>query len=163
MNDLETAKTIDQPADIAGISIRRIVVAVDLSPGSDEMVANGAQLAKRFGASVTLLHVFPSQPVMEFTNPIIRENVVRQHCLSALKLTELMAKVRQTGVRCDYDFLAGDPADQVALVAKKLNADLIITTIHKPGSFARVLGLDPAPRILDQADCPVLVFQAGNN
>jgi nucleotide-binding universal stress UspA family protein len=155
---LETTKSTNQTAGSSGLNIRKIVVPVDLSPGSEQIVGNGVELAKRFGASVTLLYVFPPEPVREWTHPQFHENVEQKHRLTALKLTKLMGQVRQAGVRCDYDFLAGDPAEQVTLAAENLKADLIITSIHHAGSFVRGSGLDQVPRILDRANCPVLVF-----
>ena len=160
---LETTKITNQSAGSSGFNIRKIVVPVDLSPRSEEIVGNGAELAKRFGASVTLLYVFPPEPVRACTHPQIHENVEQEHRLTALKVTKLMGQVRQAGVRCDYDFLAGDPAEQVTLAAENLKADLIITSIHHAGSFVRGSGLDQVPSILDRASCPVLVFREGSD
>ena len=158
-NCLETTKTIDRTASNGDFNIRRMVVAVDLSPRSEQVVASAAELAKKFGACVTLLYVFPTETLGESTNQQPPGSCEQEHRLKALKLIELMGVVRQTGVECDYDFLTGDAAEQVTLAAKVLKTDLIITTIHQPNSLVRLFGLDQAPRILDRANCPVLVFQ----
>jgi nucleotide-binding universal stress UspA family protein len=55
-------------------------------------------------------------------------------------------------------FRKGDPAEQVALLAQDLDADLIITASHNPGFLTRLFGWDQAPRILQRAHCPVLVY-----
>lgn len=51
----------------SNLNIRKIVVAVDLSPHSEKTAAYAAQFAKSFGASMTLVHVFAPECVTEFT------------------------------------------------------------------------------------------------
>ena len=143
-------------------NLAKILVAVDLTPHSEKTAAYGAEFAKSVDASVTLLHVFPPEPSVEFMSECVFESFERSRSLMAEKLTKLIEQVRETGVKCDHDFRVGDPAEQVVAAAKDLNADLIITGAHHPGFLGRLLGLDQPPRILHRAGCPVLVYHEGN-
>lgn len=143
-------------------NIASILVAIDLTPHSEKTAAYGAEFAKSVGASVTLLHVFPPEPSVEFMSEHVFESFERSRRLMAERLTKLTEQVHQAGVKCDRDFRVGDPAEQVVVAAKDLHADLIITGAHHPGFLGRLFGLDQAPRILHRASCPVLVYHEGN-
>jgi nucleotide-binding universal stress UspA family protein len=143
----------------SNLNIRKIVVAVDLSPRSQRTAAYAAALAKRVDAALTFVHVFAPEPVTEFTSVAAHEAFVEGRFRTAARLAKLMEKLRQTGVECRDDLRVGDPTEEVVLAATSIDADLIITASHHPGFLGRTLGLDQAPRILRRAGCPVLVHQ----
>ena len=163
MNTLEETKAAaNQSVNYDRFNIARILVAVDLTPHSEKTAAYAAEFAKSVGASVTLLHVFPPEPSVEFMSEGVFESFQRGRRLMAERLTKLIEQVRGTDVKCDQDFRVGDPAEQVTAAAKDLHADLIITGAHHPGFLGRLFGLDQAPRVMHRAGCPVLVYHEGN-
>ena len=162
MNVLETRKISHRIAPTNGFNIKRIIVAVDLSPHSEKTADYAAGFAKGIGASITLLHVFPPEPSVEFASEQLYESYEQGRRLVGWKLIELAEKIRQIGVKCDHQFRVGDPAEQVAQSAQDLHADLIVTATHHPGFLGRLLAMDQAPRILHRASCPVLVYHEGN-
>ena len=140
------------------LNMRRIVVAVDLSPHSQKTAAYAAQFAKSFGAALTFVHVFMPERITEFTDQGVHEGYEEDKRATELELTKLVNNVRKTYPDCDSEFRVGDPADEVNLIAKALKADLIITASHHPGFLSRLFGIDQAPRILHRAVCPVLIY-----
>jgi nucleotide-binding universal stress UspA family protein len=162
MNALEKTRTTDRIAATNGFNIKKIVVAVDLSPHSTKTAAYAAEFAKNVGAAVTLLHVLSPEPSKEFASEQLYERYEQGRRLVGWKLIELVEKIRQTGVKCDHDFRVGDPAEQIARSAQDLHADLIITATHHPGFLGRLFGMDQAPRILHRASCPILVYHEGS-
>jgi nucleotide-binding universal stress UspA family protein len=143
--------------------VRKIVAAVDLSKHSKKTAAYAAEFAKSFGASITLVHAFAPEPITEFTTAEVHERYEADLRASERDLRKLAEAVRETYPDCDSEFRVGDPAEQVTLVAKDLDADLIITASHHPGFLGRLFGMDQAPRILHRTQCPVLVYHEGKD
>lgn len=141
------------------MSIAKIVVAVDLSSRSEKTAAYAAEFAKNFAASITLVHVFPPEPITEFTGVQAHEAFEEGRRRTVEKLGKLIEKIRQTGTECTDDVRVGDPAEEVVLAARCARADLIITATHHTGWLGRALEWNQALRILHRADCPVLVHQ----
>jgi len=56
--------TLREPK-IGALQIKQMIVAVDLSPNSEKTAAYASNIAKSFGAAVTLVHVYPPDPIME--------------------------------------------------------------------------------------------------
>jgi nucleotide-binding universal stress UspA family protein len=162
MKVLEVERGANDNASISNFDIKRIIVAVDLSPHSERTAAYAAEFARNIGASVILLHVFPPEPSVEFGSDRLYEIFERNRRLMVGKLTKLAEQVRQTGVRCDYGLRLGDPAEQITRTAQDLHADLVIVAAHHPGFLGRFFGLDQAPRVLHRASCPVLVYHEGS-
>ena len=146
-------QTLEKPeTNLSNVSIKKIVVAVDLSAHSRKTAAYAAQFAKSFGASLTLVHAFAPERITEFTTEEIHERYESEMQDTARDLDKLAAAVRKTYPDCDTEFL----------IAKDLNADLIVTASHHPDFLSRLFGTDQAPRILHRAQCPVLVYHEGN-
>jgi nucleotide-binding universal stress UspA family protein len=143
------------------LNIKRIVVAVDLSTHSKRTATYAAQFAKTFGASVTLVHAFAPERITEFTTEEVHERYELDMRDTERDLDKLAASVRETYPDCNTEFRIGDPAVEVNLIAKDLNADLIITASHNAGFLSRLFGTDQAPRILHRAECPVLFYHQG--
>src|ERR1700739_2863667 len=114
MNVIEKTNSGGQTAAGNGFNIRRIIVAVDLSPHSEKTAAYGAEFAKKVGAAIILLHVLPPEPSTEFASEQLYESFEQGRRLWAWKLVELAEQIRRTGVECDHDFRVGDAAEQVA-------------------------------------------------
>jgi nucleotide-binding universal stress UspA family protein len=152
----EQSQSKERTRDKDDLGIKKILVAVDLSPHSEKTATYAANFAKSFGASITLVHAFAIEPVRTHNvNETAKEE--KRHNTER-KLGELLEKIRQNYPNCDMRFRKGDPAEQVALLAQDLDADLIITASHNPGFLTRLFGWDQAPRILHRAHCPVLVY-----
>jgi len=140
------------------LNIKEIVVAVDLSPHSEKTAAYAAKFAKSYGASITLVHAFAPEYITEFTTQEVHESYREEEREAERALGKLAERVRETYPDCGCEFRVGDPAEEVTLMAKDLDADLIITASHHPHFLSRLFGLDQAPRILHRAQCPVLVY-----
>lgn len=156
-------QTLEKPDTYPNtLNMKRIVVAVDLSTHSQKTASYAAEFAKSFGASITLVHAFAPERITEFTTEEVHQRFAADMRDTERDLDKLAAAVRETHPYCYTEFRVGDPAEEVNLIAKALNADLIITASHHPGFLGRLFGADQAPRILHRAQCPVLVYHEGN-
>lgn len=145
------------------ISLKNILVAVDLSPHSEATARYAATIARRFGASILLVHVHAPIEISEFVGEDGYEAMERHRLHAREALSNLAGTIRDSYPACHETFLIGDPAEQITSLAHERSADLIITASHHPGFLARLLYLDQAPRIMHAAPCPVLVYHQTND
>jgi nucleotide-binding universal stress UspA family protein len=158
MNNLLETMPVAERSTESNSMVRRIVVATNLSEQSRQAVAYAVALARRFGASLTLVHVFEPDDIT-FTTLQANEAFENDRREAELVLLGLFEEVRQTHPDCGMEFRVGDPVKQIALMASTLKADLVVIDSHHLNSLARMFATDETPRILHATDCPVLVYR----
>jgi len=151
------APSAEKPPDPA-MSLKQIVVAIYLSPRSEATARYAVGIASVFGASLVLVHVYPVIEVNEFMTEEDYRRMDRQRQAAQAALTKLTQTLQAEYPACEERFLIGEPAEQIAWLARELDADLIIAGSHRPGLLVRLFNLDQAPQILHRAPCPVLVY-----
>jgi nucleotide-binding universal stress UspA family protein len=149
---------LTEKAPERALSIKRIVVAVALSPHSEATARYAVEIAKAFGASIVLVHVQAPPEVNENITQAGYQEVAWQQQGAQEALANLTKTLQGDYPACEECFLTGKPAEQVAGLARELNADLIITASQHPGFLGRLFHLDRAPQIVYRAPCPVLVY-----
>ena len=148
----------ERVASPATFSVKKIVAALDLSPHSEATAQYALEIAKTLGASLVLVHVYEPIQINEFTTEEGFRVLDHDQQVMQQTLTDLTKTIQKTYSACTEKFAVGEPAEEVALAARELNADLIITASHHPSFLGRLFGLDQAPKILHRAPCPVLVY-----
>jgi universal stress protein A len=154
---LHMKASADERPTNKSVSIRRVLVAVDLSEHSEATAINAAAIAKSFDARLTIVHVYEPVPLCEYaseTTYTVLEN--EREDLQDL-LVRLTKKIQTTGVICESAFLIGAPAEQISTLARDIDADLIVTANHHATFLGRLFNLDKATLILHRAPCPVLI------
>jgi nucleotide-binding universal stress UspA family protein len=157
MKTLETETLVHQI-----VSIKKVLVAVDLSHHSEATAFYAAGIASHFGASLTIVHVNEPIPLSEYTCESTCTLFDIQHDHLQKLLERITQKIRQSGVLSDSFFLVGEPAGQISGLAREIDADLIVTASHHLTFLGRLFNLDKAPQIMHQAPCPVLVYHEKN-
>jgi nucleotide-binding universal stress UspA family protein len=140
------------------LSIERVIVAVDLTKHSVATTHYAAEIAQCFNATLYLTHVFTSELFSEFGSEASYKIMEEQKQELRAKLDALAEQVQKLVPLCESVFLEGDPAEQVATLARDIDADLIVTASHHPSFLGRLFNLDKAPQIMHRAPCPVLVY-----
>jgi nucleotide-binding universal stress UspA family protein len=149
---------LPEKAPDRALAIKQIVVAVYLSPRSEATARYALGIAEAFGASLMLVHVYPVTEVNEFMTEEDYRALDRQRRAAQAALTKLTQTLQADYPACEERFLIGEPAEQVAWLAREFNADLIVMGSHRPGLLVRLFSLDQAPPIMQRAPCPVLVY-----
>ena len=144
--------------------VRRIVHPTDFSPASGPAFKKALELAKENKASLSLLHVLPALPVVgdAYIAPTAYDEMLRAHRAQGEKqMARVVQRARAAGVRASGTVLeAGAIADQIARVAKRQAADLIVMGTHGHGVLARALLGSVAQRVINRASCPVMTVKA---
>jgi nucleotide-binding universal stress UspA family protein len=136
--------------------MKRIVVATDGSSGSQAAVTQAIELAKATGARVTFVTVLhgvgrSSDPVSG--EPLSASGTERNAAQVAA------ATARDGGADADFQFLDGDPADAVVDFASAERADVIVVGSRGLGAVRSLVLGSVSRRIVDHAQCPVLVVK----
>ena len=130
------------PADVA---FKRVLVPLDTTEPSLEVVGPALEVAELYGSSVTLLHVCEG-PACSVPVP---------------ELTRAYERFRQRGLDVQPVMKQGDPAAQILDVARELKADLIAMTTHGRTGLSRWALGSVAEKVLRAAEGPLLVVRPG--
>jgi nucleotide-binding universal stress UspA family protein len=140
-------------------AIRKILVATDLSPCSQVAADRAVALAAQLGATVTLLHAYPSPlyPLGDGGLVLPAPEVVGQIAENARKdLEPERARVSGEGVAVDALAVEGPPAATIVETAKTGGYDLIVVGTHGRTGLAHLVIGSVAERVVRAAECPVL-------
>lgn len=139
--------------------INRILVPVDFSRPSREMLIYAADFALRFRASLLLLHVVQHVNVsarLAYAATGLQMIVLNE---GMTKLADWTESLVPDGVEAEQIVKAGTPYDVINRVARREQVDLIIIATHGHSGFPRLFLGSTAERVLRHAPCPVLVVR----
>lgn len=146
------------------ITMNRILVATDFGEAAGAALSYGRALARRFGASLTLLHVIDDFMTAGYGvdgyvagySDLQREaeDGARQQ-LDAL----LTGQDRTEPGSRTVLLTSNTPALAIINFAKEMNADVIIMGTHGRGAMAQLLMGSVAERVVRTAPCPVLTVK----
>jgi nucleotide-binding universal stress UspA family protein len=146
------------------ILLKNILVATDFSEASDAALAYGRELARTFGATMTLLHVADNIAAraygadgIVFVEPDLQ---VELETMAQRRLDELITDDDQVDVRSEALVVsASSPAAAIVQFARDKNTDLIVIGTHGRGAVAHLLMGSVAERVVRTAPCPVLTVR----
>lgn len=126
------------------LAFKRILVPIDASNLSLEVVPAAAGLAGLFEATVLLLHVCEDHP---------------QCAVAVPQMTEAHERFRKAGVAVEPLMKKGDPAVQILEACRETSADLIALSTHGRSGLTRwVLG-SVAEKVLRACGVPLLAVR----
>lgn len=153
--DAQTAALSPEPP-VGKPLFRRIMVAIDSSLQAGFAINVAADLARHLGSELSLIHVVHVPPP---TNPDIayQQFELEPICLeTGQKLLDQVA-AQLSGVAPIEKFLRqGDPVTEIADVANRLGADLIVMGTHGRGRFTAAVVGSVAQGVMRHVTCPVL-------
>ena len=141
--------------------MRRILVAVDGSPGAREAVAAGIELAKGLGAPL-LFVAARSAPPAALGDPFYQRRLSEVLAKLRPAVDAALAAAAEAGVEADAELAEGEPAEVILSVAANWEADLIVVGSRGLGPFAGAILGSVSRAVVQRADRPVLVVKAGS-
>lgn len=136
----------------AAFKLESVLLPVDFSEANLKAARQAGILARRFNATVTLLHVhelpnlFLSWPVIPGSTSVPELSRRQLEAFGAAELCGAVVK-RVT--------MSGDPATVIVNCADHIGCDLIIMPAHGHGPVRRFLLGSVTAKVLDTAKCPV--------
>jgi nucleotide-binding universal stress UspA family protein len=149
--------------------IEHILVPVDFLDMTDQAIEHGAFLARKFGASLTLLHVVHVPAIAEagtWLDPVITPGIEQSMkeqmaSLARKKLEELAGKCAGQGVEAGTAVREGAPSDEIIGMAEEEGVDLIVMGSQGRTGISHFLVGSVAERVVRRAPCNVLCIKPG--
>jgi nucleotide-binding universal stress UspA family protein len=139
----------------------KILVCVDLSDSTEEILKTIKELCQPLNAKIWLLHnAMPEPDTIEFkVDPIeARESLAKkfhqQHC----QIQELAEQFRKSGVEATALLVHGKTIDTILTEASDLDVDVIVVGSHGHGAMYQLLVGSISEGVLHRSSKPVLVI-----
>lgn len=148
-----------------------ILVPLDGSPCAEQALPGALRIARKTGASITLLQVIPpSQEMVSPMEPIVVVADITEASIEAVTsyLTKLAATEQFEGIGVHHEVLEGDAGQMIVQYAQERHIDLIVLCSHGRTGLKRLLMGSVARYLTRMSIVPVLIlhmdgaFQARN-
>jgi nucleotide-binding universal stress UspA family protein len=141
------------------IEWKKICCAVDFADPSRVAMEQAADLAKRFEAELTLIHV-RVPPLAAGSDVLVSSRTLAS--VQAREDEEMLARwrayaERRSGRPTGSLVLWGDPAAEIMRHAREAPCDLLVVGTHGRTGLPRLVLGSVAERVARQSACPVLV------
>lgn len=138
--------------------MNRILVAVDGSDSSLKAARMAADIALRFGAKLTLVHVVPKLLLPPDVYGLTIAEVEKEHRAYADRLLERAVEViEEPSVSVETSVLYGAPAEAIAEAGAAGDVGMIVIGSRGHGAVARMFLGSVSDRLVHISPKPVLV------
>jgi nucleotide-binding universal stress UspA family protein len=140
---------------------KHILHPTDFSPGAEAAFARALETARREHGELILVHVLEEIMPLPRGPYAARELQIRTAVEAAVRngLGHLRARAKRAGVPASDVLAEGWVPEQIATLAKKRHADLIVMGTHGRTGWAKAMLGSVAERVILLAPCPVLTVR----
>ena len=151
------------------IDIKTILCPTDFSEASRHALTHAVRLARWFGASLTVLHVYPlpaAPPSVVFGGlpgpvpggavypPTLSPERARDEAMAAL--SSFVSQIDLTGLTPRLDARSGRTVEHILSEAERLQGGMIVLGTHGHSGFERWILGSVTEKVLRRAACPVV-------
>jgi len=139
----------------------KILVCVDLSDSTEEILKIIEKLCRPLNAKIWLLHnAMPEPETIEFkVDPIeARESLAKIFHHQHRQIQELAERFRKSGVDATALLVHGKTVDTILTEASDLDIDVIVVGSHGHGAMYQLLVGSISEGVLQRSSKPVLVI-----
>jgi len=139
---------------------QRICCPIDFSPASREALVLAADLARRYGAGLTILHATSAHwpgPEFAVAPPPETEGLGEAGALAAW----VAEAERLAGAPVSSVLLSAPVADAIVAFARDVGMDLVVLSSHGRSGLRRLVLGSVAETVARTAPCPVLIVRRG--
>ena len=144
------------------MQFRHILAPTDFSEYSKKAVGSALELARKFGAKLTILHVveLPPYPVEGYVPPAVNatflDDLERQ---ATQDLAQLVPEAESSNVEVVRLVAVGSPYRKIIDTAEAEQDDLIVMATAGRTGFSHLVMGSIAERVVRTATCPVLTIR----
>ena len=145
--------------------IKTILVPIDFSKSSAPAIQVAKDLARRFSASIHLVHVHEFFYPMDLLAPVPMSVATFRDDAATRRIRRLKILAKRNDLAAENcHFMTGVPTfHEICSLARRIAADLIVMPTHGYTGLAHLLGGSTAERIVQHAPCPVLVARGASS
>jgi len=137
-------------------SIRRILLATDLTDASSAATEQALELAAALRAGLLVVSVI--DPGARRPGGALR--VDQERALRETAMTELGERARARGIHAEFLIWTGNPGESVVDAAAAEGADLVVLGTHGRRGLERAILGSVSDHVVRNAACPVMVVRA---
>jgi len=141
--------------------MNKILLPVDFPSPSPGMIHQATFLARHFHSEIILLHVVPplNYPagMLESGHELTARDLHAEIIQRAQKELDQSLRSELDGIAVKRLLRRGDPAKEIARMARDEKVGLIVMSTHGRGALYRFLLGSVATKVLHDSDCPVWV------
>jgi nucleotide-binding universal stress UspA family protein len=141
------------------IGIRKIIVPSDFTVFSDHALEYAVVIAKRFRASLLIMHVIEPFTYSVTDMMQVVDHYVPLKTIAQPMLENLQNRASKVGVKSSNFVTKGTPYLEIIKKARKEGADLIVMGTHGRTGAKHLLMGSVAERVVRMAPCPVLTLK----
>jgi universal stress protein A len=147
------------------LPVKGILCPVDFSDDSIRALKRAEELARHFGAVLSVLHVvtpIPTggpafEPQPDFDINAYQDSLRLGY---QAELDRVVAERLEQGARTEAFVAVGDPAEEIIRAAEEGKADMVVLSTHGETGWRRLVFGSVAEKVVRQARCPVLTIRA---
>lgn len=144
---------------------QKMLVCLDGSKSSEEILPFAAEQAKRFGSKIVLFRAFTLPGIFSAAEApdLMRDEEERLSAEAAEYLDSVAKDLRENGLDVTTAVAEGGSSDAIIHYARDQKIDLIALATHKHSRFGRILHGNEAEQILRGMPIPLLVMEPVHN
>ncbi len=139
----------------------KILVPVDGSESSNQALSYAIDLAMRYSARITLVHVAPYPTVFTgittTTTTVLTDNMLVQNGKQILN--DCLREIEKIKVQASTQLLRGHPGMKIVQYAKDEGFDLIVMGNRGLSGISRFFMGSVSHYVVDHAQCPVTIVK----
>lgn len=143
---------------------KRICCPIDFSDASRAAMEVAADLARRFGAELVLLHAYPIPGYTFPDGSVVASPKMMQELAEQAErhLGEWRSDAERLagGPRVGMEKAVGEPAAEILSYARESGVDLLVLGTHGRTGLEHALMGSVAERVVRKAHCPVLTVRS---
>jgi nucleotide-binding universal stress UspA family protein len=144
------------------MNIRHILAPTDFSDYSKKAISDAFELARTFGAKLSLLHVIepPPYPIEGFAPSAVGADLLGDlEQQASTELAQVLPDAQEATVEVTRAVAIGSPSQKIVETAEAEHVDLIVMATHGRTGLSHLLIGSVAERVVRTAPCPVLTIR----
>ena len=138
---------------------KRILMALENGPADEAIIPHVAEMARRLGSEVLLLHVADGWAARNFNLFQLAES--EEMKIDRAYLETIAARLRSQGLTVATLLALGDPAKEILKTAESEKCSLIAMTSHGHRLFGDLIHGSTIHEVRHSTSIPILLVRAG--